>query len=146
MYNPPHGGFFAMYEKETKNINKLLEHVKVPGIMTWKVANLRDMEGDGQLRLELKVVYDSPYYEHKYRDNRGWNFGYNDYEYDMKQKIIRIFKHYVHSFLGLKIGDVKTVELISYQLINPTKDYYTYTNYDENYFGQYSYEDYDWFG
>jgi len=135
-----------MYEKETKNINKLLEHVKVPGIMTWKVANLRDMEWDGQLRLELKVVYDSSYYEHKYRDNRGWNFGYNDYEYDMKQKIIRIFKHYVHSFLGIKIGDVKTVELISYHIVNPTYNPYKYTNYDENFFGQYSYEDYDWFG
>lgn len=135
-----------MYERETKNINKLLEHVKIPGIMTWKVANLRDMEWGCELRLELKVVYDSSYYEHKYRDNRGWNFGYNDYEYDMKQKIIRILKHYVYSFLGIKIGDVKTVELISYQILNPTFEPYKYTNYDENYFGRFSYEDYDWFG
>lgn len=131
-----------MYERETKNINKLLEHVKVPGIMTWKVGELRDMEWDGHIRLELKVVYDSSYYEHKY----ARDYHQSDYQYDMKQKIIRLFKHYVHSFLGLKIGEVKTVQLISYQIVNPTSNYYTYTNYDENYFGQYSYEDYDWFG
>ena len=137
-----------MYERETKNINKLLEYVKVPGIMSWKVCELRDMEmvwyteWEGNIRLKLRVVYDSSYYEHKYI--RGYR--QSDYQYDMKQRIIRIFKHYVHSFLGLKIGDVNTVELISYQMVNPTTNYYRYTNYDENYFGQYSYEDYDWFG
>jgi hypothetical protein len=131
-----------MYERETKNINKLLEHVKVPGIMVWKVGKLRDMEWDGHIRLELNVVYDWSYYEHKYPNY----YQLSDYQYDMKQKIIRVFKHYVHSFLGLKIGDVKTVHLISYQFVNPTSNYYTYTNYDKNYFGQYSYEDYDWFG
>jgi len=137
-----------MYERETKNINKLLEYVKVPGIMSWKVCELRDMEmvwyteWEGNIRLDLRVVYDSSYYEHKYI--RGYL--QSDYQYDMKQRIIRIFKHYVHSFLGLKIGDVNTVELISYQMVNPTTNHYRYTNYDENYFGQYSYEDYDWFG
>lgn len=136
-----------MYKKETANINKLLEHVTVPGIISWRVSDLRDMEWEGEIRLTLHVVIDNHFYEKKYV--REWNtdFDPSHYEWNTKQKIIKVFKHYVYSFLGLKIGDVKTVNLISYKIVNPTMYYSTYDFYNQNDYNNLytTYDEYDWF-
>lgn len=144
--NPPLGGFFAMYEKETKNINLLLKNIQVPSIVNWWVSDLRDMEWEGEIRLNLNVVIDSSFYEKKYV--REWNatFDTSRYEYDMKQKIIGIFKHYVRSFLNLKIGDVKTVQLISYKIEGPTSYHSNYSINGLQNDMYVSYDEYDWFG
>ena len=137
-----------MYERETKNINKLLEHVKVPGIISWRVSDLRDMEWEGEIRLTLHVVIDNNFYEKKYIREWNTNFDSSQYEWNTKQRIIKVFKHYVNSFLGLKIGDVKTVNLISYKIVDPTMYYSTYNHYNNNDYNNLydTYDEYDWFG
>jgi len=134
-----------MYEKEKKNINLLLQNIQVPGISSWYVSDLRDMEWEGEIRLNLNVIIDTSFYEKKFI--REWNttFDTSHFQHNVKQKIIGVFKHYVHSFLGLKIGDVKTVQLISYKNVSPTT---YYSNYSINGLQNdiYTcYDEYDWF-
>lgn len=135
------GGFFAMYDREKKNINKLLESIQVPGLNSWYVTDLRSMEWSGHIRLTLNVVIKPEYFRHRYI--REWNTSYDtsNYEYNVKQKLIGLLKHYVRSFLDLHIGDVKVVNLISYELVGPTS-YTVHSDYTTQYS---SYDEYDWF-
>lgn len=131
-----------MYEKEKKNINKLLENIQVPGLHSWYVTDLRDMEWDGHIRLTLNVVIKSEYFKHRFI--REWNtsFDTTNFEYGIKQKLIGLLKHYARSFLDLYIGDVKVVNLISYEMVNPTSYHTFYSDYNTIYT---SYDEYDWF-
>ena len=69
-----------MYDREKKNINKLLECIQVPGIHAWSVSDLRDMEWNGQIRLTLNVVIKSEYFRHRYV--REWNTSYDTSNYE----------------------------------------------------------------
>lgn len=136
------GGFFAMYDRERININKLLECIQVPGIHAWSVSDLRDMEWNGHIRLTLNVVIKSEYFKHRFIREWNTNFDTSNYEYGIKQKLIGLLKHYVQSFLDLHIGDVKVVNLISYEVLTPTH----YCNYlPQNNVLYTSFDEYDWF-
>jgi hypothetical protein len=106
-----------MYEKEKKNINTLLKHIEIPGIIDWSVDNLCNMEFEGEIRLELMVIYDSYYLSTIYRRT------YDDFD-TIVQDTFRILKHYVHSFLGLTIGEVKINTIKTYERVSPKFYYY----------------------
>jgi hydrogenase maturation factor HypF (carbamoyltransferase family) len=131
-----------MYDREKKNINKLLENIQVSGLHSWYVSDLRDMEWKGHIRLTLNVVIKSEQFKHKFI--REWNtsFDTSNFEFSVKQKLIGLLKHYAHSFLGLHIGDVKVVNLISFEMVNPTNYYTSYSDYNNLYT---SHDEYDWF-
>lgn len=113
-----------MYEKEKKNINILLKHVEIPGIIDWSVDKLCDMEFEGEIRLELMVVYNS--YFLSTTNRRTY-----DYFDTIIQHTISLLKHYVYSFLGLTIGEVKINTLKTYERVETLK--FTITNNSFNY-------------
>jgi hypothetical protein len=130
-----------MYDRDKKNINKLLENIEVPGIRAWYVTDLRDMEWKSHVRLTLNVVIQSEYFRNVFV--REWNthFDTTNFEYGIKQKLIGLVKHYAYSFLGINIGDIKVVNLISYEMVNPTS-YYVHSDYTSRYT---TYDEYEWF-
>lgn len=114
-----------MYSKYKKNINKLLSNIEILEVREWFVENITDMEWEGEIRLHLNVVVSDKYYKDKYNFlsyRHPINASTEYYKYDIseknfnarfKEKLIKIVKHYVSSFLGITIGDIVVVNLIT---------------------------------
>ena len=101
-----------MFNKEEKNINLLLQTIDNSIIKNWRVSNLRKMEWEGEIRLDLHVVLNEKFLRDIYV--REWNTPFDKPSFieKLKHKITLCFKHYVHSFLGIKIGDVNRINFI----------------------------------
>lgn len=97
-----------MFETEKNNINKLLSNTEIPLIKHWEVSNLRELDefwGEGKIRLDLYVELNQDIFEKtelRFSYMRG----------ALKQKLIKLFRHYVQSFLNLNIGDVNKVYIL----------------------------------